>query len=214
MKNFFLFLAMMAVTMTVQAQHEEGNITIQPRIGVTLSTISGDDLLSDDAKMKVNLTYGFEVEYYFTDKLSIAGGLLFTNQGYKYDYYEGVEPGVNFTKKTASFDNYYATVPITFNYYLVEGLAIKAGVQPSFRVKTKLKADDRKMDLDEALNFIFGDQEVTLNKFDLSIPVGFSYEYNKIVFDARYNFGLIKLFKGIDNSSRNRVISLTLGYKL
>lgn len=214
MKNFFLFLAMMAVTMTVQAQHEEGNITIQPRIGVTLSTISGDDLLSDDAKMKVNLTYGFEVEYYFTDKLSIAGGLLFTNQGYKYDYYEGVEPGVNFTKKTASFDNYYATVPITFNYYLVEGLAIKAGVQPSFRVKTKLKADDRKMDLDEALNFIFGDQEVTLNKFDLSIPVGFSYEYNKIVFDARYNFGLIKLFKDIDNSSRNRVISLTLGYKL
>lgn len=214
MKKFFLFLAMMAVTMTVQAQHEEGNITIQPRIGVTLSTISGDDLLSDDAKMKVNLTYGFEVEYYFTDKLSIAGGLLFTNQGYKYDYYEGVEPGVNFTKKTASFDNYYATVPITFNYYLVEGLAIKAGVQPSFRVKTKLKADDRKMDLDEALNFIFGDQEVTLNKFDLSIPVGFSYEYNKIVFDARYNFGLIKLFKGIDNSSRNRVISLTLGYKL
>lgn len=214
MKKFFLFLAMMAVTMTVQAQHEEGNITIQPRIGVTLSTISGDDLLSDDAKMKVNLTYGFEVEYYFTDKLSIAGGLLFTNQGYKYDYYEGVEPGVNFTKKTASFDNYYATVPITFNYYLVEGLAIKAGVQPSFRVKTKLKADNRKMDLDEALNFIFGDQEVTLNKFDLSIPVGFSYEYNKIVFDARYNFGLIKLFKGIDNSSRNRVISLTLGYKL
>ena len=214
MKKFFLFLAMMAVTMTVQAQHEEGNITIQPRIGVTLSTISGDDLLSDDAKMKVNLTYGFEVEYYFTDKLSIAGGLLFTNQGYKYDYYKGVEPGVNFTKKTASFDNYYATVPITFNYYLVEGLAIKAGVQPSFRVKTKLKADDRKMDLDEALNFIFGDQEVTLNKFDLSIPVGFSYEYNKIVFDARYNFGLIKLFKGIDNSSRNRVISLTLGYKL
>lgn len=214
MKKLFLFLAMMVVTMTVQAQHEEGNITIQPRIGVTLSTISGDDLLSDDAKMKVNLTYGFEVEYYFTDKLSIAGGLLFTNQGYKYDYYEGVEPGVNFTKKTASFDNYYATVPITFNYYLVEGLAIKAGVQPSFRVKTKLKADDRKMDLDEALNFIFGDQEVTLNKFDLSIPVGFSYEYNKIVFDARYNFGLIKLFKGIDNSSRNRVISLTLGYKL
>lgn len=214
MKKLFLFLAMMVVTMTVQAQHEEGNITIQPRIGVTLSTISGNDLLSDDAKMKVNLTYGFEAEYYFTDKLSIAGGLLFTNQGYKFDYYEGVEPGVNFTKKTASFDNYYATVPITFNYYLVEGLAIKAGVQPSFRVKTKLKVDDRKMDLDEALNFIFGDQEVTLNKFDLSIPVGFSYEYNKIVFDARYNFGLIKLFKGIDNSSRNRVISLTLGYKL
>ena len=204
----------MVITMTVQAQHEEGDITIQPRIGVTFSTISGDDLLSDDAKMKVNLTYGFDAEYYFTDKISVAGGLLFTNQGYKFDYYEGVEPGSNLTKKTANFNNYYAVVPITFNYYLVEGLAIKAGIQPSFRVKTKLKTDDRKMDLDEALSFLFGAEEVNINKFDLSIPVGFSYEYKNIVFDVRYNFGLIKLFKGLDKSSRNRVITLTLGYKL
>ena len=214
MKKNFLILALMAITMTTQAQHEEGDITIQPRIGVSFSNITGDDLFSEDTKMKVNLTYGFEVEYSFTDKLSIAGGLLFTDQGYKFDYYEGVEPGNNFIKKTAKFNNYYATVPITLNYYLVEGLAVKAGIQPSFRVKTKLKTDDRKMDLDEALDFLFSNQEVTMNKFDLSIPVGFSYEYNKIVFDARYNFGLIKLFKGIDVSSRNSLITLTLGYKL
>ena len=214
MKKSLLFLAFMAVTMTAQAQHEEGDVTIQPRVGVSFSNITGDDLFSEDTKMKINLTYGFEAEYYFTDKFSIAGGLLFTNQGYKFDYYEGVEPGSNLTKKTANFNNYYAVVPITFNYYLVEGLAIKAGVQPSFRVKTKLKTDDRKMDLDEALDFLFGNKEVTINKFDLSIPVGFSYEYKNIVFDARYNFGLIKIFKGLDESPRNRVITLTLGYKL
>ena len=214
MKKSLLFLAFMAVTMTAQAQHEEGDVTIQPRVGVSFSNITGDDLFSEDTKMKINLTYGFEAEYYFTDKFSIAGGLLFTNQGYKFDYYEGVEPGSNLTKKTANFNNYYAVVPITFNYYLVEGLAIKAGVQPSFRVKTKLKTDDRKMDLDEALDFLFGNKEVTINKFDLSIPVGFSYEYNKIVFDARYNFGLIKIFKGLDVTSRNSLITLTLGYKL
>ena len=210
MKKNLLILALMTVSLTVQAQHEEGDLTIQPRVGVTFSTITDQD----DIKMKTNLTYGFETEYYFTNTMSIAGGIVFTNQGYKFDYYEGVEPGGNSVKKTAYFDNYYATVPITFNYYLVDGLAIKAGVQPSFRVKTRLKVDDRKMDLDEALNFLFGIQEVTLNKFDFSIPIGFSYEYNNIVIDARYNFGLIKLFKGFDNSSRNSVIALTLGYKL
>ena len=213
MKKSLLLLAVLAMTMSAQAQHEEGDVTIQPRIGVSFSNITGDDLFSEDTKMKVNLTYGFETEYYFTNQLSIAGGLLFTNQGYKFDYYEASE--VNQSKKiTAYFDNYYAAVPITLNYYIVEGLAVKAGVQPSFRVKTKLKADGNKMDLDEALDFLFPNQEVTLNKFDLSIPVGFSYEYNKIVFDARYNFGLIKLFKGIDVSSRNSLITLTLGYKL
>ena len=209
MKKNLLLLALMAVTMTAQAQHEEGDVTIQPRIGVSFSNITGDDFFSVDTKMKVNLTYGFEAEYYFADQFSIAGGLLFTNQGYKFDYYE-----IDNSKKVATFDNYYAVVPITLNYYLVEGLAVKAGVQPSFRVKTKLKADDTKMDLDEALDFLFPNQEVSLNKFDLSIPVGFSYEYNKIVFDARYNFGLIKIFKGLEGKSRNSLITLTLGYKL
>jgi hypothetical protein len=209
MKKNLLLLALMAVTMTVQAQHEEGDITIQPRVGVTFSNITGDDFFSDDTKMKINLTYGFEAEYYFMDKMSVAAGLLFTNQGYKFDYYD-----TSNSKYTASFDNYYAAVPITFNYYIVEGLAVKAGVQPSFRVKTRLKAEGSKMDIDDALDFLFPNEEASLNKFDLSIPVGFSYEYNKIVFDARYNFGLIKLFKGIDVSSRNSLITLTLGYKL
>lgn len=213
MKKNILFLIMMAVTMTAQAQHEEGDLTIQPRVGVTFSTISGNDLISEDAKMKINMTYGFELEYFLMDKLSVAGGLLFTNQGYKFDYSEIVNPSV-VHNNTAKFDNYYATIPITLNYYLVEGLAIKAGVQPAFRVKTRLNTGDEKLDLDKTLDFLFPTQDVTLNKFDLSIPVGFSYEYNHITFDARYNFGLIKLFKGIDDSSRNRVITLTLGYKL
>lgn len=214
MKKSLLLLAVLAMTVSAQAQHEEGDFTIQPRVGVTFSNITGDDLFSEDTKMKVNVTYGFEVEYSFTDKLSIAGGLLFTDQGYKFDYYEGVEPGNNFIKKTAKFNNYYAAVPITLNYYLVEGLAIKAGVQPAFRVKTKLEADGTKMDLDDALEFLFPNKDVTVNKFDLMIPVGLSYEYKNIVLDARYNFGLIKVFKGLDVTSRNSLITLTLGYKL
>ena len=215
MKKSLLLLAFLAMTMSAQAQHEEGDVTIQPRVGVTFSNITGDDLFSEDTKMKVNLTYGFEVEYSFTDKLSIAGGLLFTDQGYKFDYYEFVDGRDLYSYQvTAKFNNYYAAVPITLNYYLVEGLAIKAGVQPAFRVKTKLEADGTKMDLDDALEFLFPNKDVTVNKFDLMIPVGLSYEYKNIVLDARYNFGLIKVFKGLDVTSRNSLITLTLGYKL
>ena len=209
MKKSLLLLAFLAMTVSAQAQHEEGDVTIQPRVGVTFSNITGDDLFSEDTKMKVNVTYGFEVEYSFTDNFSIAGGLLFTDQGYKFDYYD-----INNSKYTAKFNNYYAAVPITLNYYLVEGLAIKAGVQPAFRVKTKLEADGTKMDLDDALEFLFPNKDVTVNKFDLMIPVGLSYEYKNIVLDARYNFGLIKVFKGLDVTSRNSLITLTLGYKL
>ena len=216
MKKSLLLLAVLAMTVSAQAQHEEGDVTIQPRVGVTFSNITGDNLfMGDKPKMKVNVTYGFEVEYSFTDKLSIAGGLLFTDQGYKFDYYEFVDGRDLYSYQvTAKFNNYYAAVPITLNYYLVEGLAIKAGVQPAFRVKTKLEADGTKMDLDDALEFLFPNKDVTVNKFDLMIPVGLSYEYKNIVLDARYNFGLIKVFKGLDVTSRNSLITLTLGYKL
>ena len=105
-------------------------------------------------------------------------------------------------------------MPITANYYVLPGLALKAGVQPAFRVKSNLKADGKSYNLDKAMELLFDDTDVKMNKFDLSIPVGLSYEYNGLTLDARYNFGLTKLFSGIDSSIRNQVIIITLGYKI
>ena len=158
MKKLLMMAAMMAMTLSVNAQHEEGDVTIQPRVGVTFSTITDES----DAKMKVNLTYGFEVERFFTDKFSLGVGVMFTNQGFKSNNY-----GDDKVKSKVVFDNYYATIPITVNYFLVKGLAVKAGIQPAFRVKTKVKIDDTKMDMDKALDFLYS-KDVKLNKFDFS----------------------------------------------
>ena len=49
---------------------------------------------------------------------------------------------------------------------------------------------------------------------DVSIPVGISYEYLNVVLDARYHFGLTKLYK--DESwptEKNKVFTFTVGYK-
>jgi hypothetical protein len=205
MKKLLTLIALAAFTVTAQAQHEEGESTFQPRIGITMSTVTDEE----DAKMKLNLTYGIEFEYYVSDKLGLAAGVLFTNQGYQSDYYN-----LDNTKETMKLDNYYTAIPITVNYYLIEGLAIKAGIQPALRVKTRFKMGSEKLDLDDYLDLLFTNKEVTLNKFDLSIPVGLSYEYNRVTLDARYNIGLTKLYSGIDDSSRNSVITVTLGYKL
>ena len=85
----------------------------------------------------------------------------------------------------------YLNVPVLANVYPVEGLAVKLGVQPGFMID-KDKADEAK-------------------KFDLSIPVGLSYEYSNFVIDGRYNFGVTKLFK--DGNSKNSVFQITVGYK-
>ena len=60
------------------------------------------------------------------------------------------------------------------------------------------------------------DDAKDVNTFDLSIPVGLSYEYNNFVLDGRYNWGVTKInkhsMKGVDDT-RNSVFQITLGYK-
>lgn len=85
----------------------------------------------------------------------------------------------------------YLNVPVLANVYPVEGLAVKLGVQPGFMID-KDKADEAKT-------------------FDLSIPVGLSYECHNFVIDGRYNFGVTKVSKNI--SAKNSVFQITVGYK-
>ena len=93
----------------------------------------------------------------------------------------------------------YLNVPVLANVYVVPGLAVKLGVQPGFMV-------DKDKD----------GYKGEVNTFDLSIPVGLSYEYNNFVLDGRYNWGVTKInknsVKGADDT-RNSVFQITLGYK-
>ena len=51
-------------------------------------------------------------------------------------------------------------------------------------------------------------------KFDVSIPVGVSYQFKvPIVIDARYNIGLTNVNKESDVNCKNQVFQLTVGYK-
>ena len=190
----------MGSSLSVKAQQEAGDTNFQPRIGITLSTLGGDD----DAKQKLNLTYGLDVEYFLADMFSVSAGILFTDQGAKYKYPDESDIKMNI---------YYAAVPLTASYYVLPGLAVKAGLQPSFRVKTRMERDGEKIDFDRAIEVLFQDDDFKMNKFDLAIPMGLSYEFKGVTLDARYNLGLLKIFSGLDDSVYNRFFSVTLGYK-
>ena len=195
-KTFLLTIAAMMGTLSVSAQHEEGDITIQPRVGVTMSSLTN----TDGAKTKLNVTYGVEFERFFNDDLSIAAGVLFTDQGAK-------------LSDDITMNIYYGLLPVTINYYVLQGLALKAGIQPGFRVKARVNANDTKIDFDSFLASLYPGEDVKMSTFDLAFPVGLSYEFRGVTLDARYNFSVLKLIKGIDESVRNQVIAVTLGYK-
>ena len=210
MKKLLLLVALMAVTLSAQAQHEQGDITIQPRVGFTISNITDGD------KSKLNLAYGVDFERFFTDQFSLSLGLMFTNQGCKFNIYDDIKDASNkglSSDATTKLNIYYGSLPIMANYYLLPGLAIKAGVQPAFRVKAKIERGDTKLDLDNMIDMLFAGEGNKLNTFDLSIPVGLSYEFKGITADIRYNFGVTKLISNTDKGIYNKVFMVTLGYK-
>ena len=205
MKKLLAMVALMAVALSAQAQHEEGDVTIQPKIGMTISNITDGD------KSKINLAYGVEFERFFTDQFSASLGVMFTDQGCKYEIYSA--DGAGNVSDDMKLDIYYGTLPIMANYYVLPGLALKAGIQPAFRVKAKIKYKGEKVDFDNYIDTMFKGEGNKLNTFDLSIPVGLSYEFKGITLDARYNFGVTKLISNTEEGIYNKVFIMTLGYK-
>lgn len=205
MKKLFTMVVLMTISLTALAQHEEGDITIQPKVGMTISNITDGD------NWKINLTYGVEFERFFTDQFSASLGVMFTNQGCKYKVYTDYGD-IGVESYPIKLDIYYGTLPIMANYYVLPGLALKAGIQPAFRVKARVEQDGTKIDLDRAIDAMYDGNDNKLRTFDLSIPVGFSYEFKGITFDARYNIGVTKLISDTDEGIYHKVFIMTLGY--
>ena len=101
---------MLMATLTIKAQYEEGDILIQPRVGVTISNVTDGD------KSKLNVTYGVDFERFFTDQLSFTAGVLFTDQGCKHEIYYDTD-GSQYDNTVMNL--YYGAIPITANYYIL-----------------------------------------------------------------------------------------------
>ena len=203
MKKMMMIAAMMVATLTASAQHEVGTLTLQPKVGMNVATMTK----LDDSKARVGLAVGAEFEYQFADIVSLSAGALYSMEGAKSNLSINI-PAFNISataKETLKMD--YINIPILVNVYFAKGLAVKAGIQPALNVNGKYKISANGQS--ESVNL--KDWGVDVKSFELSIPVGLSYEYNNIVLDARYNFGMTKAIKNLD--CKNYVFQLTLGYK-
>ena len=217
MKKIMMIAAMMVAAVTANAQNEVGQLTLKPTVGMNIASMTKTE---GDSKVRVGIAAGVEAEYGITESFSLSAGLLYSMQGVKgngsfdldfFDEYFNYVGDAEYTgKATVKLD--YINIPILANYYVIPGLAIKAGIQPAFNVSKKVKFEG---------DVISGNKKETVNvdkkiddgvkAFQFAIPVGISYEYKNFVLDARYNIGVTKAFKYTD--SRHSVFQITLGYK-
>lgn len=199
MKKIMMIAAMMVAALSANAQNEVGQVTLMPKAGINISTITGS---GSDKKSKVGLVAGAEFEYGVAQNFDITAGVLYSMEGAKIG--------------DAKFNMDYINIPILANYYVVPGLAVKAGIQPAFNVRKKASYNGNTVNIDDVMNAVLdwagAGVETGVKTFNLSIPVGLSYEYQSFVLDARYNIGVTKLFKNADQG-RNSTFAITLGYK-
>jgi len=202
-----MIAALMVATLSASAQNEVGQFTLQPKVGMNIASLTGSG-----NKTRVGLAAGLEAEYGVAENFGITAGVLYSMQGSK-----GKAGDVEL-----KFNMDYINIPILAQYYVVKGLAVKAGVQFGFIARQRAKLDVQGTQFGEGTIDEFFDwfndlpttpveNEGKLKKFDFSIPVGLSYEYENFVLDARYNIGVTKTF---DNwKEKNSVFQITLGYK-
>ena len=214
-----IIAAMAVATVSANAQTEPGTFSIIPRMGGTGSLFtkapqpsfagSGD---FDKSAIGGNIL-GVDFEYRIAKPFSLSAGVNFAGAGMEWK-----ELKTNAGKiKDVKIETNYVNLPITANFYVTRGLALKTGVQFGFLVDSHAK---------HSLENKSGDTTVTtttdtkckdaFNTFDVSIPVGLSYEFKvPVVIDLRYNIGLSKVGKEgtAFEDCRTGSLSLTGGYK-
>lgn len=220
MKKMILVACLILAATCAQAQNEQGTFSLKPYAGLSSDKLSHMPNLpvSDEFSLKKDFLPGFEVgaeaEYQATDIIALSAGVNYSLQGGKWKDYRNGSIDINNIRLTLG----YIQVPLMVNFYVVDGLALKVGVQAGLLIHSKFKghvgytlggttySDDYNVDMMDQCN-----------KFELSIPFGISYEFdNNLVLDARYKLGLTNIDKDDTDgrgSMKNRVFTISLGYR-
>ena len=210
MKRFFTSLVLATCALIGYAQQPTGTFSVKPFVGATFT--KQQPITNDKVDMKAGIVAGAELEYQILEKASVAGGVQFLTRGSRAK--QTSDDGSYTVRKSLSAES--ISIPLTFNYYVIPNLAIKAGVECNIPTRTQMiyKNDEGNTPYDLTSKF---------THFLVALPIGVSYEYNNFVLDARYSLPLTKITEGrymsLDTAGefplngKYHTFQITLGYK-
>ncbi|MGI6242801.1 MAG: porin family protein [Prevotella sp.] len=229
MKKAIVLIALVLSTVGTMAQGHTGVFSVVPRIGATFSNITkesvgfGTSSELQKGKTQVGLIAGAGLQYQALPVLGVSIGTYYQRMGCTYDDTDLSQADAGEYTVYQRCHTYldYLSVPLMGHIYVAKNFAINAGVQASFLLSNKIRADIMHVTIGNDGSYTYRDESEKLDeenkyirKFDLSIPVGVSYEYENVVLDIRYQIGLSKLYKSLlDNGSKNKAVVFSAGYK-
>ena len=201
-KKILSMVVLMSTSLCTFAQNGVGDWSFMPKAGLNLATMTNDD----DAKIRPALTIGGEFDYVVSPKVALSFGAMYSQQGCK-----GNVQGIDATIKMD-----YINVPIIAACRVTDNLSVKVGLQPGFLINDKVKVSANGASAEVGLkeSYEAAGMDVTIHKFDLSIPIGISYDFNNVQLDFRYNAGLTNALSiPGGEGTKNSVFQFTIGYK-
>ena len=226
MRRLFLLCLFVLTLFGAQAQPKWGTWSVVPHVGVSFANLTKDAIYvpyngTSHSQTRIGFSGGADVYYQLTDKLALSGGVAYTQAGCNF---KDIPADLSAKSGTVFHDSYfnldYVDVPLLAHVYVSKGLAFSVGCQPSFLTKATWHTEMQDYETDGKGGIKYDKNEVSegdvkhwFKKTAFAIPVGISYEYENVMLMARYNFGLSNVYNHDLGDSKNRIITVSVGYK-
>lgn len=167
-----------------------GTISNTLTVGNVWVTEKFDEDYKDLTKAKVGFYVGVGYEMEITEKFEISPELIYNEMGSKKD--EGI----------ASYNHKHLSLPVSFNYKIIESLKVGLGFQLDYLIKSTTEYDISGLVnvFDASGNNKFEEDETVLYK-NYSFGTHFNISYNfykNFSADLRYYVGLTNIIKAND----------------
>lgn len=211
-KILFVFTLTILCLGTASAQEGFG---FGAKVGANVSNLRySTEGLALRLESQVGPTAGIFADYVFRNGFGVAVEAIYAKQGLKWDATEVVD-AVYTREYDMRIHMHHLEFPVLASYYFADGFAVRLGIQPGVLLRDRTNYT--------IVTFRNGEewerQELDLKdiyeRFDLSIPFGFSYLFPfGLMFDTRYHFGLRNINRYFDDTRiRNDYFSVTVGYR-
>lgn len=226
MRRLFLLFLFVLTLFGAQAQPKWGTWSVVPHVGVSFANLTNDAIGVADNRIshsqtRIGFSGGADVCYQLTDKLALSGGVAYTEAGCNF---KDIPADLNAKHGTVFHNAYfnlgYVDVPLLAHIYISKDLALSIGCQPSFLTKATSHTETQGYETDGKGGIKYdknevseGDIKTSFKKTAFAIPVGISYEYENVMLMARYNIGLPNVYGHDLGDSKNRIITVSVGYK-
>ena len=226
MRRLFLLFLFVLTLFGAQAQPKWGTWSVVPHVGVSFANLTNDAIGVADNRIshsqtRIGFSGGADVYYQLSDKLALSGGVAYTQAGCNF---KDIPADLNAKHGTVFHNAYfnlgYVDVPLLAHIYISKDLALSIGCQPSFLTKATSHTEMQEYETDGKGGIKYDKNEVSegdvkhwYKKTAFAIPVGISYEYENVMLMARYNIGLPNVYGHDLGDSKNRIITVSVGYK-